>query len=171
MAFRHPQPATEQDFERFCLKFLRRHWCSPGLVLYGKRGEKQYGIDILDVDGSVPFRAAQCKLHEDGKTIPPSEIRAEVSKAQTFPIPLDRYAIMTTARATTQAQNALIEINREHRDKGLFAVELITWDRIEDLLDAQYPELRDDLHPAGNAHLRMIGRQIAEVSSLVPHPL
>ena len=34
-----------------------------------------------------------------------------------------------------QGQKKVLEINREHRKKGLFIVELLSWADIEDLLD------------------------------------
>jgi hypothetical protein len=43
---------------------------------------------------------------------------------------------------STQAQNAILLINREHRQKGLFAVELFTWDRLDELLE-EFTTIRD----------------------------
>ena len=59
----------------------------------------------------------------------------EVDKAKTFPTPLDYYAIVTTAKTSTNSQLALLEINREHQASGLFTVVLITWDQINDFLN------------------------------------
>jgi hypothetical protein len=51
------------------------------LEIFGKRGERQFGIDILDVGGQTPIYAAQCKLREEHKSIAPSEIQAEVGQS------------------------------------------------------------------------------------------
>jgi hypothetical protein len=56
------------------------------LQLYGKRGEEQTGVDIIDVGGEEKLFGAQCKLKEEYKTLPPAEIEAEVNKAKTFPL-------------------------------------------------------------------------------------
>jgi hypothetical protein len=74
MSYRYPHPSNEKEFEQFCLELLIRHWNNPDLELYGKRGERQLGVDIIDLGCSDPFKAAQCKHHEPDKTIPPAEI-------------------------------------------------------------------------------------------------
>ena len=59
MAFRFPQPSNEDDFELFCLRFLRELWKCPTLQQYGKRGERQHGIDLIDEAASTPFRGPE----------------------------------------------------------------------------------------------------------------
>src|SRR5688572_29883075 len=112
MSFRYPQPSNEDDFELFCLRFLRELWRCPTLQQYGKRGERQDGIDLVDEGGGPPLRAVQCKHHEPDKTLPPAEI--EAGKALRSALPLDEFFILTTARKTAPAQNAVICINRDH---------------------------------------------------------
>jgi hypothetical protein len=90
-------PKNDDDFEEMCLQLLRRHWSRPGLEIFGKRGERQYGIDILDVGGEIPIYAAQCKLREEHKSLRPAEIQAEVDQARQFTPLLGKYGILTTA--------------------------------------------------------------------------
>ncbi|HET6281689.1 MAG TPA: hypothetical protein VFH73_12005, partial [Polyangia bacterium] len=59
----------------------------------------------------------------------------EVEKARTFPERLGEFAILTTAKKSTQAQQRVRQINKEHAAKGLFIVRLFTWDDIERILD------------------------------------
>src|SRR5947208_2559577 len=125
MIFTYARPANEQDFERLCLKVLREHWKCPQLELYARRGDKQFGVDIIDMSGGTPLRAAQCKLHDETKSISPSEIRNEVDKAKTFPFPINFYVIATTARISGDAQNTVLGINREHVKSGSFEVHLM----------------------------------------------
>jgi hypothetical protein len=58
------------------------------MKIIGKRGERQFGIDILDVGGQTSIYAAQCKLREEHKSLAPSEIQAEVDEAKKFTPPL-----------------------------------------------------------------------------------
>lgn len=58
-------PQNEGEFERLCLKLLRVHWTCPASELYARRGEKHYGIDIIDPGGSLPLRA----LGREGGTV------------------------------------------------------------------------------------------------------
>src|SRR5437764_1140823 len=161
MSFRYPQPSNEDDFELLCLRFLRELWRCPALQQYGKRGERQHGIDLIDEGGGPPLRAVQCKHHEPDKTIPPAEIEAEVTNALRAPLPLDEYYILTTARKTARGQNAVIRINREHHAAGRFKVFLWTWADIEEHLsqldDATLERvLRGDSGRSGPAVCKML---------------
>lgn len=137
----HRRPRNEQDFEELCLRLLQAHWKCPELELYAARGQAQFGVDIIDLGGGVPLRAAQCKLHEEGKIATPGEVKAEVRKARHFQPPLDRFLIMTTAKAGREIHDLLIAVNRKHKREELFAVHVFDWRRIEGLLD-MYPEVR-----------------------------
>jgi tetratricopeptide (TPR) repeat protein len=145
IAQRFQIPANDDDFERMCLELLRRHWSRPGLEIFGKRGERQYGIDILDLSGETPVYAAQCKLKEEHKSLQPAEIQAEVNEAKKFTTQLGRYAILTTAKVSTHSQMAVRDINQEHKRQGLFEVELLTWDQICPLLQ-KYSDVQEILY-------------------------
>lgn len=161
MSFRFPQPSNEDAFELFCLRFLRELWRCPTLQQYGKRGERQFGIDLIDEGGRTPLRGVQCKHHEPDKTIPPAEIEGEVTQALGSGLPLDEYHLLTTARKTTHAQNAVIHINRDHRVAGRFKVFVWTWADVEEQLsqmdDATADRvLRGDTGRGGPAMCRLI---------------
>ncbi len=130
----YPPPVNEQDFEELCLQLLRVHCSRPQLELYAHRGEGQSGVDVFDPSAERPVLAAQCKLHGPSKGLRPAEIRAEVRKAGAFSPALDYYIILTTAKRTAATQQMVRKINAEHQAQGLFLVELITWERIEELL-------------------------------------
>ena len=136
------KPQNPEDFEILCLKLLRVHWKCPELDRYAIRGQAQNGVDILDLSGQDPLRAAQCKLREEGKRITRTQVRNEIEKARKFKPPLDRYVIMTTGKVGKEVQDFLVETNRKHREKNLFKVEVFGWDRIEELLD-EHTDVRD----------------------------
>ena len=136
------KPQNPEDFEILCLKLLRAHWKCPELDRYAIRGQAQNGVDILDLSGQDPLRAAQCKLREEGKRITRTQVRNEIEKARKFKPPLDRYVIMTTGKVGKEVQDFLVETNRKHREKNLFKVEVFGWDRIEELLD-EHTDVRD----------------------------
>ena len=138
-------PTNDDDFEQMCLELLRRHWSRPGLELFGKRGERQFGIDILDVSGETPVYAAQCKLKEEYKSMPPTEIQAEVDQAKKFMPALGKYAILTTGKVSTQSQRKVREINNAHKTAGLFEVEVVTWGPLCALLQ-HYPEVQEQFY-------------------------
>ena len=142
MRKRHSKPQNSEDFEILCLELLRAHWGCPELVRYALRGQTQNGVDILDLSGEDLLRAAQCKLREEGARITPTEVKNEIEKARKFEPPLDRYVIMTTDKVGSEVHDFLVKINREHKEKDLFKVEVFGWSRIEELLD-KHTDVRD----------------------------
>ena len=159
----HPKPTNPEDFEILSANLLRAYWKCELVERYSTPGGAQEGIDIIDLSGKDPLRAAQCKLHEDSKPITAKEIEDEVTKARGFKPPLGLYVILTTAKGNKNAHDTVIAINREHRQQGLFEVQLITWNRIEELLD-QNPEIRDGYE--GGLHARTaanLGRRLNNI--------
>src|SRR5262249_52932414 len=138
-------PKNDDAFELLCLKLLRRKWSAVGLAQYGKRGERQHGIDLIDLGAQEPLRAAQCKLHEPHKAIQLNEIEAEVEKAKSAPFKLGTYVIATTAKPSAVVQRKVLEINQKHLEEGLFHVELLNWRELEDLLD-EYADIREEIY-------------------------
>ncbi len=134
MGFRYPQPDNEVGFEQMCLRLYRKVWNNESLMLYAKRGEKQDGIDIFDPLSIKPVRAVQCKHHEPTKAIFPSEIRAEVAKAEKSHFQIEHYLIATTARKSREAQDAIAELNL--RVDKQFTVDIEFWEEICQHADA-----------------------------------
>src|SRR5262249_22316573 len=141
------------------VELLRAYWKCPQLQRYATRGQEQHGVDFIDLSGEEPLRGGQCKLHEEGKSITPSEIRGEVEKAEEFKPKLGVYAILTTAKAKKLAHDAVLQINKEHREKELFQVQLLDWARIEELLD-QYPTIRDQFYSGGLSPIVQVATRI-----------
>lgn len=131
MSFRFRQPSNETDFEEFCERLLQIVLGNKHLQLYGKRGENQDGVDIIDCIGSSPFIAAQCKHHEFTKTLPPGELNEEVERAANSGFELDEYYVLTTAKKSVRTQNRVIKINSERPYGQKFETALWTWPDIE----------------------------------------
>jgi hypothetical protein len=132
-------PQSEVAFEKLCLALLKRHWNRPGLELFGKKGEDQYGVDIFDTLGEDPIFAAQCKLKEQTKSLTPGAIKEEVEKAKTFPSRIDHYVILTTGKASGHNSRYSRSI-KECRAAGLFTVQLLNWVQITEMI-RQYPDI------------------------------
>src|SRR5689334_21670861 len=109
-----PVLQDEDDFEDLCRDLLRSHWKRPGLERFGRKGQRQYGIDILDLGGVSPLHAAQCKLREYGAVLSPAAISAEVEEARKFRPALGKFGILTTVKISTQSQTRILEINQAH---------------------------------------------------------
>jgi hypothetical protein len=137
-----PIPTDDDDFEDLCVELLRRFWGHPGLERYGTKGQEQDGVDILDLGGSTPLHAAHCKQKEYNKSLTPAAIEEEVTKALRFTPKIGKYAILTTAKVSTQAQKKILEINTRHRLNGDFPVELFPWGKLCRLLQ-EYEDVRN----------------------------
>lgn len=128
--YEYIRPGNEDEFEDFCVRFYRQSLKRSGLVRYGKRGERQDGIDIIDQLCLKPLIAIQCKRHEPTKTIPPQEIKDEVSKVESSSQSVDHYIIATTARKSTNAQNTVQQLNQRSDESRQFKVEIHFWEDI-----------------------------------------
>jgi len=128
MCHEYPAPGNEHEMEDFCLRYYRFLLKREGLVHYGKRGEKQDGIDVIDQHGQKPVYAIQSKRHEPHKTIPPAEIKAEVGLAENSQHEIDHYLIATTAKKSRNAQDTILELNKRASKK--FLVEIHFWEDI-----------------------------------------
>ncbi|PHQ33673.1 PIN domain-containing protein [Rhodopirellula bahusiensis] len=135
MRFRYPHPGNEDEFEEFCVRFYRHLLRREGLVRYGKRGEKQDGIDIIDQLGMKPLHVIQCKNHEPTKTIPPKEINDEVFAAEASAHSIDRFIISTTARKSKNAQDTVLQLNQRNAGCPPFKVEIHFWEDVCGYLD------------------------------------
>ncbi|QDV12361.1 Tetratricopeptide repeat protein [Rosistilla oblonga] len=135
MRLRYPQPGNEEEFEDFCLRYYRHSLERGGLVRYGKRGERQDGIDIIDQHCMKPLYVVQCKNHEPTKAIPPQEIKDEVAKLEQTLHPVDFYIIATTARKSRNAQDAVLALNQRNNGQPPFKVEIHFWEDICARLD------------------------------------
>ena len=85
MRFEFLIPSNEEEFEEFCLRYFRHVEKCGGLKRYGKRGEKQHGIDLLNLHATKPLLAVQCKRKERHKRLSKSEILHEVAEAEGCP--------------------------------------------------------------------------------------
>lgn len=138
MGTNYPQPNNEDDFEAFCERFFRLLLKRDSLSLYGKRGERQFGIDIFDQFSIPPVVAIQCKHIESHKSVPPRVIKKEVEEVAGAPNPIDRFIICTTAKRSRKAQDAVVEINRSKQ--FTFQVEILFWDDVCRRLD-EFPRI------------------------------
>jgi tetratricopeptide (TPR) repeat protein len=135
MRYRYPQPGNEDEFEDFCVRFYRHYLKRDTLVRYGKRGEVQDGIDIIDQLCVKPFVAIQCRNHEPTKTISPGEITAVVSQVESSSQPVDHFIIATTAKKSTKAQDTIREHNQRSDESRRFTVEIHFWEDIYTFLN------------------------------------
>src|SRR3972149_2846443 len=98
MDYLYPPPSDDAKFESFCVSLLQDFWPASEPEQYGRRGQRQHGVDIIDVSGLEPLRAAQCKWKSIGKILSADDFKAEVEKALGFELDIGHYVVLTTSR-------------------------------------------------------------------------
>jgi tetratricopeptide (TPR) repeat protein len=136
-------PRSADEFERLCLKLLRRHWQLPQLERFRdpERGEK--GINLIEISGRPRLAAVKCDLRAARNELTVAEIKDAVDRAASLKLPIGRFVIATTAAKPEGLQRSLFDLNRANRKDGISAIEVLTWDDIEELLD-EYPQIMTD---------------------------
>src|SRR5208282_4024284 len=143
----YPLPRNGDEFERLCLKLLRRHWQLPQLERFRdpKRADKE--INLIEISGRPRLAAVKCDVSASGSDLTPAEIKDAVDRAASLKLPIGRFVIATTAAKPEGLQRSLFDLNRANRKDGISAIEVLTWDDIEELLD-EYPQILTDFGTA-----------------------
>jgi tetratricopeptide (TPR) repeat protein len=126
-----PKPANDEDFELLCLSLLRNAWGNLSLQRHGRRGQRQYGVDLIGRQGERVI-GIQCKLRTNDLTF--GEIVSEVEKAREFRPVLSHYVLATTSRRDSHLQREVLDLSISHERSNLFSVELLSWDDLDELL-------------------------------------
>src|SRR5216684_3715665 len=103
----YPLPRSSDEFERLCLKLLRRHWQLPQLERFRDPERAEKGINLIEISGRPRLAAVK-----------PEGL-----------------------------QRSLFDLNRANRSAGISAIEVLTWEDIEELLD-EYPQILTDFGTA-----------------------
>ena len=171
-----PKPSDEQAFER-CNEVLWR--CilkDPTALIYGRRGQRQHGVDILGCREGDPERLVgiQCKLRGDGQALGEDEVRKEVEKALTFTPPLSEFIIVTTAPDDAKLQSLVPELSistKKNRDQKL-KISIYGWDSLQREI-RRFPKALHAFDPSHTPHgdrlLRIFEDQNAILDSTFVH--
>lgn len=123
-----PAPKDWDEFENLCADLFALEWEDSSLTRYGRRGQRQHGVDIFG--GGA--KAVQCKgkTRWPPKPLTEGEMRAEVEKAKTFFLPLTDFIFATTADDDGSLQEVARRITDEHSREGLFDVRVLGWGEV-----------------------------------------
>jgi len=143
----YPLPRSADEFERLCLKLLRRHWQLPQLERFRDPDRAEKGINLIEISGRPRLAAVKCDLRAARGELTIAEIKDAVDRAASLKLPIGRFVIATTAAKPEGLQRSLFDLNRANRKDGISAIEVLTWDDIEELLD-EYPQILTDFGTA-----------------------
>src|SRR5216683_3291547 len=143
----YPLPRSSDEFERLCLKLLRRHWQLPQLERFRDPERIEKGINLIEISGRPRLASVKCDLRDSRSDLTVAEIKDAVDRAASLKLPIGRFVIATTAAKPEGLQRSLFDLNRSNRSGTISAIEVLTWDDIEELLD-EYPQLLTDFGTA-----------------------
>jgi hypothetical protein len=136
-----PKTKSEDEFENICVDILKYSY-NISFSRYGRKGQKQHGIDIYcDADNGKRL-VAQCKNYLSSKA---DELNVQIEKdieAAKEQFDIDTFIIMTAHERDTSVQDFISKL----KDKHTFNLELWFWEDIQgkiiessELLHRYYP--------------------------------
>lgn len=165
-----PKPHDEQAFERCNVILWRCILKDETAHLYARRGQPQYGVDILGCrDAKLDHLVGiQCKLKSEGKELGEEEVRQEVDKALTCPLPLSEYIIVTTAPDDVKLHNLVKELSlaESKRIGRSFRIAVFGWDNLQCEI-RRYPDALKAFDPSHTPQGDKIERQVEDIPAAV----
>ena len=133
---RWPPPNDPTAFESLCLELWKDIWQYPSAKKNGRNGQPQAGVDVYG-QRQDEWIGVQCK-QKDGllrTKLTVKELEEEVEAAKKFKPMLTSFILATTGPRDAIAQQRARELTERHEQRGLFTVEVWSW---EDIWSALY---------------------------------
>ena len=165
-----PKPLDGQEFERCNLVLWRCILKDETTYLYGRRGQRQHGVDILGCRNANPAHLVgiQCKLKTNGHMLREQEVREEVDKALTFRPQLSEYVIVTTAPDDAKLQSLAKElsINVSKSRQPKLNITVLGWGNLQ-LEIRRHPEALKAFDPSHTPQGDQIRQDIGNIPEKV----
>ena len=133
------KPSNWQDFEKLCKLLWGETWaCEDTIKRHGRQGQNQHGVDVFSyVEKYAGYCGIQCKGKDDytNAQLTESEIDIEIKKALDFEPKLKLLVFATTANKDAKIEGWIRKKDIENRAKGLFAIDIASWEDIVDQLE------------------------------------
>ena len=133
------KPSNWQDFEKLCKLLWGEIWaCEDTIKQHGRQGQNQHGVDVFSyVEKYGGYCGIQCKGKDDytNAQLTEGEIDAEIEKALSFEPKLKLLVFATTANKDAKIEGYIRNKDVDNRAKGLFAVDIASWEDIVDQLE------------------------------------
>lgn len=128
-------PTDDKVFESNCIPLFAGLLNDPNVKLFGTRGKKQFGLDLIgkrERDPSQPV-GIQCKLITRGAKLAETTIRKEVSQAMDIKPPLTEFYIVTTATDEPAHDILAIELAQDQARLGRTVdIQVWGWDTLQE---------------------------------------
>lgn len=127
-------PRYWQQFEELTLGCFKEILNDQHASRNGRSGFPQAGVDVYG-HGPDGFTGIQCKQttntageHLPGTRVTKSQLKSEITKAETFLPRLDVFILATTDTTNPKLQEYVRELNEERKRDGKFRIVLWFWD-------------------------------------------
>lgn len=144
-----PKPKNEDSFEDIVCAIFAREFNNPNLQRYGRKGQAQYGMDIVGTRYIVGKNhrenrlvAIQCKNHMVDVTNQAlqNEIDQELVKFEDSDLPVEEFLFVTSADNSRPVIDHVTHLNQTRAKQGKCPVTVLFWDFIIRSL-SDHPEL------------------------------
>ena len=169
-----PKPTDEQAFERCNVTLWRCVLKDPTAQVYGRRGQRQHGVDILGCRDGRPEKPVgiQCKLKGAGQLLSEKEVRDEVEKAMGFNPPLSEYIIVTTAPNDTSLQSLAMELSKAKSEQlnRKLKITIYGWQSLQQEI-RRHPEAHKEFDPSYTPQVERIKQTVNELPEVIASTL
>lgn len=126
-----PKINNPEIFEEFCRDILNIKY-NLNFNLYGRKGQKQDGIDIYSDSKDKLLIVAQCK-NKFKKNLPEfyGQITTDINSTKNFNFKINEYIVMTTLDRDKNIQDFIIDIN----NKFSFKISIMFWQDFENIIN------------------------------------
>lgn len=121
-----PAPKSEDEWEDMVLDAMRLLWNDPNAQRHGRRGQRQFGVDIFGSFGTLPV-GAQAK---NMKKLSEEAILDEIVLADQFKPKLTQYHIAVAGNRDASIQQFVRTRSLERQHEGLFPLHIHFFDDI-----------------------------------------
>lgn len=141
--YRITPPTDYAEFEKISKDFLvHKYKCDASL--FGRKGQKQKGIDIVLTMKDYTYVCAQCK---NTKSVSKEDIDNWILKAEECAIPMTEFVVVVSVENDAVLQEHVCKTTTKRVKEGKIPVKLFFWDDVidfvkkdQDMLRLYYPE-------------------------------
>lgn len=141
-----PAPTDDKEFERLLTDYAAAKF-GISATLWGRKGQKQKGIDIAAALPDGNLICVQCKDYQNTK-ITTQFLDDCITEAENGGLPISHFVIAVACERDVKLQEHIVSVNLQRLLQAKFLVELVFWDDIQhfvklnaDMLRVYYPEL------------------------------
>ena len=140
-----PKSRSSEEFESICRDVLKSIY-NMDFVLYGRKGQKQYGIDLYAKSTNESYIVVQCKNYNKNSSKKfCSQFCDDIESSSNLEFKIKKFIVMTALDRDAKIQEFVSEYSTP------FPVSVLFWDDIQDelcsnkkLLKKYYPHIEDD---------------------------